>query len=185
MTKKQLRAQIRSRLSGLSDEYKRKSSAEIERLLLLSDEYKNARSIFIYTSTPNEPCTDGIIGNALCSGKTVYVPRCLERGVMVPVRIDRDTQYEEGYMGIKEPVEYDKDLSLSQVDLSIIPCMSAAPDGRRLGHGAGFYDIFLSKTKTFRLCLCFNELVSYEIPTDEYDVKMDCVITENGIFYVK
>lgn len=182
MTKKQLRAQIRSRLSGLSDEYKTKSSAEIERLLLLSNEYKNARSIFIYTSTPNEPCTDGIIGNALCRGKTVYVPRCLERGVMVPVRIDRDTQYEEGYMGIKEPVEYDKSLSLPQIDLSIIPCMSACTDGKRLGHGAGFYDIFLSKTKTYKLCLCFSELLCDSIPTDENDVKMDCVITESRIF---
>ena len=182
MTKKELRAEVRSRLNELTYAYKSESSKKISELVLLTDEYKNADSIFIYSSSVNEPDTSAVIERAFADGKRVYVPKCISRGIMVPVRIDRDTQYEQGYMGIREPVFYDEGISLSEIDLSVIPCMSAATDGSRLGHGAGFYDIFLSKTGTYKLCLCFRELLCERIPTDAHDIKMDCIITENGIF---
>ena len=185
MTKKELRAEIRSRLSGLSDCYKKESSKKISELALSCDEYKSAKSIFVYISTVNEPDTGDIINDALQTGKTVYVPKCIEKGVMVPVLINEDTEFSDGYMGIREPLYYDENISLAEIDLCVIPCMSVSVKGERLGHGAGFYDIFLSKTKTCKLCLCFSELLCDDIPTDEYDIKMDCVITENGIYFTE
>ena len=184
MTKKELRAQIRGRLSVVSKEYKAESSRKITELLLSCEEYKSAKSIFIYISTENEPCTDVIISDALLAGKAVYVPKCLSKGIMVPVLIDENTQYEEGYMGIREPSEYDNAVCPSEIDLSVIPCMSASPDGKRIGHGAGFYDIFLSKTKTYKLCLCFGELMYDNIPADENDIIMNCIVSESGFFRI-
>ncbi len=182
MTKKELRAEIKSRLSALSQDYKDESGRKISKLVLSCEDYRTADSIFVYCSSENEPGTDEIIREALLSGKKVYVPKCLAKGIMIPVPIDEGTPFTAGYMGIREPSCYDEGITPEEIDLSIIPCMSAALNGKRLGHGAGFYDRFLEKTKTKRLCLCFHALLSEQIPIDSHDIKMDLIVTEKGIF---
>ena len=64
------------------------------------------------------------------------------------------------------------------IDFAVIPCVAAAFDGRRLGHGAGFYDRYLEKTKCPAAVLCFSPLVTEDIPTESFDVKADMVITD-------
>lgn len=181
MTKKELRLHIKGKINALPVAYKKGSGEKIARWVMSSVEYINAESIFCYVSTENEPDTSLIIRDALSTGKRVFVPKCISKGIMVPVEINKDTVFEVGYMGICEPVKYEADIKPDSLDLSVIPCLCAGPDGNRLGHGAGFYDRFLSKTGTVKFCLCFGELITADIPTDEYDIAMDAVITENGI----
>lgn len=181
MTKKELRTEIKNKISCLSEEYKKDSSEKIARAVIPSPEFSRAQSVFIYVSTENEPDTSLIIEEALKSGKCVFVPKCIGKGIMIPVEITRDTVFIKGYMGISEPRDYDREIKITEIDLSVIPCLSANFKGERLGHGAGFYDRFLVKVKTVKMCLCFSELISPEIPTDEYDIIMNAVITENGI----
>ncbi len=183
MTKKELRSEIKERLCTLSNSYKKESGTAIQKLVLSLSEYKCAESIFIYISTDNEPDTSLIIEDALTSGKKVYVPKCIEKGIMVPVEIKTDTVFSSGYMGIREPVSYNEKEAVNNIDISVIPCVSASLSGERLGHGAGFYDIFLEKIKTAKICLCFHELITDNIPTDKNDIKTDAVITEKGIYY--
>ena len=113
--------------------------------------------------------------------KMFFVPKCISKGVMIPVAITPDSVFESGYMGISEPKKYDLSLSVTEIDLSVIPCLTANGKGERLGHGAGFYDRFLSGVKTEKMCLCFGKILSDDIPTDGYDIKMDYIVTENGI----
>lgn len=181
VTKKELRAEIRSLISGLSAEYKEAAGKAIAENILYSPAFINARSVFIYVSTEKEPDTSNIIKEALEAGKRVFVPKCLYKGVMIPVKLSPDTVFESGYMGISEPAEYDLSISVTEIDLSLIPCLTANEKGERLGHGAGFYDRFLSGVKTEKMCLCFGKILSDNIPTDGYDIKMDYVVTENGI----
>ncbi len=181
MTKKELRIEIKNKISCLSDEYKKDSSEKIARNLIFSPEFIKAHSIFIYISTENEPDTSLIIQEALGAGKRVFVPKCIGKGIMIPVEITRDTVFVKGYMDIAEPRDYDININVTEIDLSVIPCLSANFMGERLGHGAGFYDRFLLNVKTEKFCLCFGELISPEIPTDEYDIIMNAVITEKGI----
>lgn len=180
VTKKELREEIKNRISGLSEEYKRKSSNAITEHILHSASFINADSVFIYVSTKNEPDTSLIIAETLKTGKCVFVPKCLKKGIMIPVEITHDTVFESGYMGISEPKEYNISTNVREIDLALIPCLTANEKGERLGHGAGFYDRFLEGVKTEKICLCFGELLSPHIPTDKHDIKMDYVITENG-----
>ncbi len=184
MTKKELRAEIKNRISGLSVEYKKDSSKKIARAVIASSEFLQAESIFCYVSTKNEPDTAMIIEAALKQGKCVFVPVCIEKGIMIPAKITTDTEFVEGYMGIPEPLHFDESVRLTHFDLSVIPCISANFKGDRLGHGAGFYDRFLGNVTTEKFCLCFKELISPEIPICEHDIKMDSVITENGIVII-
>ncbi len=181
VTKKELREEIKNRISGLSEEYKRENSTAIAESILHSPSFINADSVFIYVSTKNEPGTSVIISEVLKTGKCVFVPKCLKKGVMLPVRVTTDTVFESGYMGILEPEKYNSDISVKEIDLSLIPCLSANEKGDRLGHGAGFYDRFLQNVKTEKMCLCFGKLLSPVIPTDEHDIKMDYIVTEKGI----
>ncbi len=182
MNKRLLRQEIKNKRNLLSSDYKKASSEKIAEIVTASAVFTHSQSIFVYVSSSDEPNTDKIIKKALSSGKTVYVPKCIKKGVMIPVIINENTVFSSGYMGISEPAEYDEAINISQIDLSIIPCVSAALSGERLGHGAAFYDIFLSKVKTEKFCLCFHKLISEYIPSERTDIKMDAVITERGIY---
>lgn len=183
MDKKSLRSEIKAKSAILPQDYIKESSISIQQALITSSFFKKAESIFIYISVGREPDTSLIINEALKCGKDVFVPKCIDKGIMTPVKIDEDTEFSQGFMGIREPLIYDKDLPVPNIDLAVIPCVSAAKSGKRLGHGGGFYDIFLSKNKMTKICLCFNELLHDDIPTDKKDIQMDAVITEKEVFY--
>lgn len=181
MDKKTLRKEIREKLQQLSSEYKKASSAAISDFFLSSEDYEKAENIFVFVSTENEPDTAKIIQRALEDNKNVFVPKCLSKGNMIAVRITAGTRLSAGYMGIPEPEAFSEEKDIS-IDTAVIPCMSAYYDGKRLGHGAGFYDIFLKKHNPKKICLCFDKIVSPDIPMEENDIFMDEVITEKGIF---
>lgn len=182
MTKKELRGIIKEKRELLTEEYKNESDKAIQELVIKSRSFISAEDIFVYISTVSEPSTELIIETALAQGKRVFVPKCISRGKMVAVEITESTAFESGFMGIREPTAYDENFVLQSVDLSVIPCVSLTLSGKRLGHGAGFYDIFLENAQTEKMCLCYHRLLSDDIPVDENDIAMDIVVTEKGIF---
>ena len=180
MTKKDLRTEIKNIIGSLSEDYKKEAGKAIADAVVHSPSFINAKSVFVYVSTATEPDTSLIISKALKTGKRVFVPKCLRKGFMIPVEITPATRFTSGYMGISEPEIYDESTNIKAIDLSVIPCITANEKGERLGHGAGFYDRFLQNVKTEKMCLCFGKLISSEIPTDEHDIRMDWLITENN-----
>lgn len=177
--KQQLRGEIKSIQNSLSEEYIKEASAEIADAFLNFSEYKEAESIFVYISSPNEPDTRRIIQQALTDQKEVYVPKCIAKGEMLAVKITEKTLFSKGYMGLTEPVINDSTVILREgADITVVPCLCACPDGRRLGHGAGFYDRFLEKHPSFSVCLCFSALIREDIPTEKTDIIMNKVLSD-------
>jgi len=177
--KKRLRAEIRIRRADLSAERMDSASRRIQELVLGSAWYREAASVFTYVSMPGEPATDRILRQALADGKRVYVPRC-RGGEMLAVRIDDPGALRPGMMGIPEPQECRETLSAEKLDLILVPCVSASPDGRRLGHGGGYYDRFLHSGAERAVCLCFADLICQEIPVTALDVRIPRVVTEHS-----
>lgn len=175
-----LRQDIKKRAASLSLAYKIKAGEKIGEKVVLSSAFIEAESIFVYISSPDEPETRYIIKKAFEADKRVYAPLCLSKGVMKMVNITDKTVLAKGYMGISEPVG-SSDFYEGEIHLAVIPCLCASPDGKRLGHGAGFYDRFLENRQCKKICLCFEKLITHNIPLDEYDVRMDKVITEERI----
>ena len=69
----------------------------------------------------------------------------------------------------------------------IVPGVAFTKDGKRLGHGKGFYDIYIEEmqqhgAKPFLCGFCLPCQIVEEIPIDEHDVRMDCVISQEGQF---
>lgn len=63
-----------------------------------------------------------------------------------------------------------------------MPGVAFTKDGRRLGHGKGYYDTFLAKfdkaslSKPYAMGLALKEQIVDDLPTTEYDYKLDAVL---------
>ena len=72
-------------------------------------------------------------------------------------------------------------------DLIIVPLLSYDKFHNRLGYGKGYYDKFLGKyTKKNRNILTIGLAFSFQeykkIPISNFDIKLDYILTEKGIF---
>ena len=175
--KKQLRKQMRDLMRSLPTDYVRAAGADIQEQIISSARYHEAESIFLFISMLKEPPTDRILRQALADGKKVYVPKCSAKE-MLAVRIRDPEHLYPGMLGILEPSDCSETVTAEELDLILVPCLAAAPDGRRLGHGGGYYDRFLEGHTENAVCLCFRRMFCEEIPMDQYDVPMPLVITE-------
>ena len=177
--KKRLRKEVTARLKAMSGAERTEASERIQTQVLESAEYRDAQTLLLYLHMPTEPDTDRIIRQAIDDGKAVYVPKCVSKTEMVAVRIRSFSDLAPGAYGILEPVDCSETAGPDALDLILVPCVAASKDGRRLGHGAGYYDRFLSGGADRAICLCFSQALSDEIPTDENDVTIRRVISDS------
>ena len=98
------------------------------------------------------------------------------------VRISSLDELQPGTLGIPEPVNDRETAGIGSFSLALIPCVSAWKDGRRMGHGVGYYDRFLVDRHCKKFCLCYEALLSEQIPMDAHDIPMDAVVTEREIY---
>lgn len=180
--KKRLRREAAETIRGFSQSVLTEASEKITERVLSSPLYRRAASLFVYVSTEREADTRAIMEDAWKAGKKVYVPKCYGQGRMDAVRVFGWDDLGPGAYGIQEPVNAPAEAPFPEIDLAIVPCVCAALDGRRLGHGAGYYDRFLRAHPMPCLCLCFHALLLDDLPTGSLDVPMNVVITEKGSY---
>lgn len=180
LAKRQLRRTLLARRGALPADYIRAASLSIQRAVLRLPEYRAARSLFAYISLPEEVSTGLLLRQALADGKRLYVPKCLGRD-MLAVRIRSLEGLRPGPYGIPEPADASETAPADTLDLILAPCVAATPDGRRLGHGAGYYDRFLQGRAGPAFCLCFRALLLPELPTGVHDVPLPVLTEPEGL----
>ena len=83
-------------------------------------------------------------------------------------------------MNILEP---ENPIKISEVDVFLVPGMAFTTSGKRLGRGGGYYDKLLSKYHdTLKIGLTFNERIIEDIPTENHDISMDYVFTNDKYY---
>lgn len=201
--KTRLREEIRRRTDALSCETVRRSGEGIAEALFNSELWMKAESVFLYVSVRKEPDTGALLAAAFGEGKKVYVPKCLPASCdsprrMLAVRIRSEEDLVPGPFGIPEPRaclpdpdDPEGSLPAEALDLILVPCVAASAHGIRLGHGGGYYDRFLADLPYTEkragglfpatVCLCHEALLTEDIPATELDVRMDFVVTAEGI----
>ena len=175
MDKKELRRHIR----GLKGQYTRGQKMEMSRVIWEKLEkeplFRQAQVLLLYWSMEDEPFTPDFI-RRWCTRKTILLP-CV-RGDALELRryAGEESLFEGEHFGIPEPTgecftEY------GAIDLIIVPGVAFDASGNRLGRGKGYYDKLLEGTpRTPKIGICFDFQFFPEIPTDEWDVKMDLVV---------
>jgi len=119
-----------------------KRSIKLNKKVISTEEYKNAKSIFCYISFDKEINTEFLIKDALSKNKKVSVPVITDSNKMQAALFSSKTKMKINRFSISEPesiIEVDK----NEIDLIIAPAIAYNRLGYRLGYGGGFYDEYL------------------------------------------
>ena len=181
-TKQKLRREFKACGAALTREYRDFADCAIRSFVLQSAVWQSARRVFLYVSMWAEPDTRALIDTALREGRRVYVPLCCPDHVMKAVRIRSLSELRPGTLGIPEPPAGNGTAAPGDLDLAVVPCVTASKAGARLGHGAGYYDRFLTAFNCETVCLCYEQMLTETIPAEEHDVRMDCVLSERACY---
>lgn len=168
---------------------------------LQSEFYKNAPLIFCFISSGVEIDTFQIIERALFDNKKIVVPKVIcgtnKMDFYYLEKRDLSLQTTLGAFGILEPNENllkinVKNLQVEELKNAVLlfPGLAFDKSGNRLGKGKGFYDFFFEQCVTEnrdflqnvkRIGFCYSIQFVEKIPFDKNDIKMQFLITENGI----
>lgn len=163
--------------------------------VITCEQFINSKIVFLYSSFRNEVDTVELIEYCLSVGKKVALPCSYLSGgapKMDFYYINSRTDLVPGYMGILEPDRRKQSVirALDMPDSIIVPGVAFDYNMNRIGYGAGFYDKFFVDNgfdsysmKPYLIGLCYDFQTGYDINPDGNDVRMNIIITENGIYY--
>ena len=204
--KEKIRKEIKEKLNATSEDYRKEASAKIALNALNIPEMKEQKrtgflglkktekTVLAYCSVGNEPSTLALIDSLLKSGKRVCLPLCTDldeeghrTGAFDAMEARVITSFDDltaGAYGIPEPKADTELVPAEEVDIVILPCVGCDRQCRRIGHGAGYYDKYLTTVRKdcFTMALCYEEALADELPAEEHDVPVDAVVTEKTVY---
>lgn len=178
--KNELRQLIYNKRREVNDELKEHWDATILQKLLESEFYKNAQVIFTYVSFQGEVDTIKFIEAALSEGKTICIPKVISKKEGMEAHIITSlAELEKSSYGILEPQSDSPLINPLDIDLLIMPGVAFDKTNGRIGYGGGFYDRYLKKInpKAHKIALAYNFQIFDHIPMDEFDERVDFIIT--------
>lgn len=199
LTKTELRKAVRQLKKQHTQEELKALSTVITGKLLDLDIIKDADTVMLYCSLPDEVYTMDMIHRLHEEGKEIVLPKVISDCEMELREYDGDADLEVGSFGIMEPcgklfTDYE------DIDVAVIPGMAFDKNGNRLGRGKGYYDRFLNaagkrgvnekcesgkcrngkcgngKGNTNKIGICFPFQFVDAVPADKHDNRMDMVV---------
>ena len=174
--KQEIRKQTLEKRNSLTKDQIIEKSKKIKEKLFSSHSYKTAKTIMFYVSFGSEVSTEEMIKEAL-EEKKVCVP-ITEDHTIIPSLIEKYEDLDKkGKYNILEP-SIMKKINKDNIDLVIVPGVAFDKELHRIGYGKGYYDKFMKDIKAKKIGLAFSEQIVELTPKDEWDVKLDKVISE-------
>lgn len=171
-------------------------SKQICRLLAAQKFFSSASTIALYSSLRNEVNIRYLAETIFASGKCAVFPKVEGEGCMSFYRTGSLKELTAGgAFGISEPEGIKNTLVKKEaIDLMIIPGICFDTAKNRIGFGRGYYDRYLMDAPHIikvgvcfsdQLLCCKNEdfmskTVEF-IDADKNDIRMDFLVTENGL----
>jgi len=177
MEKQLVRKKIREQKKQLTKKEISENSKLIMDKLKKNSCFLESEALYCYVSYNQEVETRDLISYACSIGKKVAVPK-VEGKEMEFYYIDSLDDLEVGYQGILEPITTKKAME-SKVCL-LMPGLAFDTSKNRVGYGGGFYDRYLAAHKDtvfHKLAVAFDFQVVDSIETEEFDEKVDMIIT--------
>ncbi len=158
--------------------------------ILASAAYRYADVLLLYYPIKAEVNVLPIMEAALAAGKKVAFPRChAEDHSMVFHYTASKEDFEAGAYGLKEPIAtlpaFDPTDIKNKNVLCVVPAVVYDRRGYRVGYGGGYYDRFFGKFKPASVGVVYEEFILRSVPHGRFDISVDVVVSERGIYACK
>jgi 5-formyltetrahydrofolate cyclo-ligase len=181
--KENVRKILRQRKEAMIPEDRLSKSHRICRHLM--EIIRNGETVMVFTSKEKEVNTEPLILTLFKKGNPVVVPIIVKEDVSLRLSYLRDfSALVPSTFGVPEPIGSEIPAAAEDISTIVLPMLGFDRNGGRIGYGAGYYDRFLSKNRNLRkigIAFACQEVDS--LPVDENDIRMDYIITEEGIVY--
>lgn len=182
MTKEEIRKYIKSVIP--TDEKIKNESESICKKIIESKAFNDSPLVLSFMSMTDEVKVEKVNKACFDCKKTLALPKIIAgSNLMEYYTINESFKVSKGSFGIIEPEAKKENLispqNLPYGTLILVPGRAFTKDGKRLGRGKGFYDLWLSKiplAKKNRVHLagvCLPQQIVEDIPLDEHDILMD------------
>jgi len=180
MDKKTIRTIIRERKATVNAIEHGQWSAAICQKLLNHAKVTKAETVLLFYPLSDEPDIRPVIEALHNAGKRVLLPVVTGPESMVLRCYNGEDMMENGSLGTLHP-QGEEYTEIASIDVAIIPGVAFDRQGNRMGRGKGYYDRFLSSVEAsaqvYLIGICFPFQILESIPTDDYDIPMDEVVT--------
>jgi len=193
--KKLLRKTLKLKGKQMSNSERERESQSVIQRLVESKYFQESQRISVYLPMSDEINTLPLVKHIFERNKACFIPKYVG-DTMEMVRLDSFDEIECLPLtpwNIRQPAD-DEDmhrhpnredaLKSGGLDLIIVPGLGFTRDGSRIGRGKGYYDTYIQRCidaewKTPHLvALAFQRQMCQEIPTNELDRPLDCVMYE-------
>lgn len=181
MNKDELRRAMREKRQALCAAQQRAASMAVFERLAAFAPYRQARCVMAYAACRGELDVGPAMEDVIRSGRTLVLPRCEAPGVMTARRVEDLSCLRRGAYGLMEPEDDRAIVPPDEIDLILVPGTAFDRTGGRIGQGGGYYDRFLEKTRALRVGICHDFALFDCIPTEIHDLRMDAIVTPQGI----
>lgn len=181
--KNELRSKMLQRRESISSDQFYSASNVIINRLIRQPEYADAQTIHCYVSMNDrrEVNTHKLIKQMLRQEKKMVVPITnFNDGTLTHIELSSFGDLVPNKWGVLEP-DSGKEVSISELELIIVPMVAADEQGNRIGYGKGFYDRFLDKADCPTIGLIFEQNVIAKVPTEDFDIPLDVIVTEERV----
>ena len=180
--KNTLRKEITHNLKALEnkDILSKKIADNLQTLAL----WEKCNKLYIFISFKDEVLTKYIINLAKAKNIKIYAP-LINKNIMNFYRIDNldESDLIKNKLGILEPPLGLEESLPDKNSIFIIPGLAFSKKMERMGRGGGFYDRYLKTNSVLnKIAIAYEIQIKEQIPTDEWDQKVDFIVTENNIY---
>lgn len=189
--KQSLRKKVRELRKQISEQEALSAANNFSRNLASQISYTNASKIACFLSFDGELNTQPTIEMLLREKSVCYLPKIRpmkENGLWFLPYKDK-TLLENNRFGIPEVnLLPNHAVAVSELDIILIPLVAFDHQGNRLGMGGGYYDATLahladSQERQFGrrplyIGVAYEQQKVESIPSESWDVKLDCVLTQ-------
>lgn len=181
--KENVRRILRERKEAMLPEERLEKSRRICNHLM--DTIPDGETVMVFTSKEKEVNTKPLIHSLFEQKNPVVVPIIQKADVSLRLSYLRDfAALVPSTFGVPEPIGSEIPARAEDIDIIILPMLGFDRSGGRIGYGAGYYDRFLAKNPNLKKIGIAFACQEFEgLPVDENDIRMDMIITENGIVY--
>ena len=174
MDKNTLRKQLLEKRKLIAN--KQEKSAKLVSIAL--NYIGNSNIIALYYPLKDEVNTILLIEYLLSQNKKVCLPKVEKDFINFYYVSSLEELVKSSKFNLVEPVgEASKLVDSKLIEIIFCPGVGFDKENNRLGFGKGYYDKYLKNVNCLKIGLAYKEQVVDKLPVNDFDIKMDLVVT--------